>query len=85
MLTAQISKVFPPRCSSCMLGVEGFPGANSRKEQDAGVRCPPWVGTAAQSGFVQEHSSEGQQRQRGDLLLEELPRQLLQNKSVLSS
>lgn len=68
-----------------MLGFEGFPGANSIKEQDAGVRCPPWAGTTAHPGFVQEHPREGQQRQGGGLLLEELPRQLLQNKSVLSS
>lgn len=55
-------------------------------EQDAGVRHPPRIGTTAQSGFVQEHPSEGQQRQGGNLLLEELPRQnTLQNKSLLSS
>lgn len=68
--------------SFCMLGFEGFLGSNSIKEQDAGVRSPPWVGATAQPGFVQEHPREGQQRQGGDLLLEGLPRQ---NKSVLSS
>lgn len=48
--------------SSCMLGFEGFSGANSIKEQDSGVRCPPWAGDNAQSGFVQEHPRKGQQR-----------------------
>lgn len=56
-----ISEGFCPH-SSCMLCFEEFSEAKSIKEQDAGVRCPPWVGTTAHNGFVQEHPSEGRGR-----------------------